>query len=79
MKKVTYAKKGKIIQYHKGGIISELKLGVPVKGYGRWIYCKYCYKNVQPYYLEEELDIVVKSVKQVIIGCPICTSGLKIG
>jgi len=38
---------------------------VPHKDLGRWIYCKYCYKNVLPF---------LGGVNQVV--CPKCWSGL---
>jgi len=35
------------------------------KGYGRWIYCKYCYKSVNPQ---------LSGVHQIV--CSVCGSGL---
>lgn len=37
----------------------------PAKGFGRWIYCKYCYKNVKP---------MLSGINQVV--CSKCGSGL---
>lgn len=44
-------------------------------GAGRWIYCKYCYKNVLPTVFEEESDIVGY---QKLAVCSECGSGLDI-
>lgn len=37
----------------------------PTKGFGRWIYCKYCYKNVKP---------MLSGINQIV--CSECGSGL---
>lgn len=37
----------------------------PAKGFGRWIYCKYCYKNVKP---------MLSGINQIV--CSQCGSGL---
>jgi len=40
----------------------------------RWIYCKYCYKKVQPIISEESIG----KLKQKRIVCSICGHGIKI-
>lgn len=37
----------------------------PAKGFGRWIYCKYCYKSVKP---------MLSGINQIV--CSECGSGL---
>lgn len=37
----------------------------PIDGFGRWIYCKYCYKNVKP---------GLSGIYQIV--CPECGAGL---
>ncbi len=44
----------------------RIKLG-KTKGIGRWIYCKYCYKNVQP----------VEDTAEMLIICSECGYGLR--
>lgn len=64
---------GVILDEQIEGVHRELKMGERIKGHGRWIYCKYCYKNVLPTALEEEYG----NKRTLTIVCPICTSGLK--
>ncbi len=44
------------------------------RGAGRWAYCKYCYKNVQPVILIEESRIE----RQRLLCCSECGSGLEV-
>jgi hypothetical protein len=37
----------------------------PAEGFGRWIYCKYCYKNVKP---------MLSGINQIM--CSVCGCGL---
>jgi hypothetical protein len=54
---------GEFISPNKHKFFAELTRDS--KGIGRWIYCKYCYKNVKPQ---------LSGVNQVI--CSVCNSGL---
>ena len=43
------------------------------EGAGRWTYCKYCYKNVQPFILIEETPII----REPLSCCSECGAGLE--
>lgn len=44
------------------------------KGAGRWTYCKYCYKNVQPFIFTEDWEVGW----QRLLCCSECGSGLQV-
>lgn len=53
-------------------VFMDWKCGEYLSGYGRWIYCKYCYKNVRPAILEELLE----GKRYRMIVCNECNSCL---
>jgi hypothetical protein len=55
---------GKTI-YPDGKVEMILEKARPAKGFGRWIYCKYCYKKVNP---------MLSGINQII--CSKCGSSL---
>jgi hypothetical protein len=45
-------------------------------GVGRWVYCKYCYKNVRPVVMMEELPPAANWPPSEMILCAECSAGL---
>jgi hypothetical protein len=56
--------------------LCEIRRVRPADGIGRWVYCKYCYKNVRPVVMMEELPPAAHWPPSEMVLCSECSAGL---